>query len=250
LNRDIIPRAVLAFVVLLSATAVCTAQSWPDPPMPGDPSYPPTPVGPTYPDDPSYPPGSFGPSYPGDPSYPPNPFGPIYPGDPSYPTGGLSSDSSPTTTQPQAETQPATAPSAYSGKTISYLSQGETLTESEVKCLPGSSSLVTDTKGYFSATGYGYGRLRHWIYYNGMWSFGPAAIFYGQQTNTIIYNDISQSIWSYEKYPNGYDKWQYWGYWSPGYHHAWFYGDTRGWHLIAVWGNRSGWSNAIWIYVW
>jgi len=113
-----------------------------------------------------------------------------------------------------------------------------------------------DYRGYYGGTKsyyggyYSYGGLQQWIYYCGRWSYGPAALWLGQQTNTIIRNDQYQRIWSYERYPNGYEDWQYWGYWYPGYHHAWFGADARGWHQIAVWGSRTGWSNSIWVYVW
>ena len=105
------------------------------------------------------------------------------------------------------------------------------------------------TQAYYGGY-YGYGGIQQWIYYAGGWSYGPAAMWYGQRTNTIIRTDQYQRIWSYERYPNGYEDWHYWGYWSPGYHHAWFGADARGWHQIAVWGSRSGWSNPIWVYVW
>lgn len=103
--------------------------------------------------------------------------------------------------------------------------------------------------GYYGGY-YGYGGIQQWIYYAGRWSYGPAALWFGQRTNTIIKTDQYQRIWSYERYPTGYQDWQYWGYWSPGYHHAWFGADARGWHQIAIWGSRSGWSNPIWVYVW
>jgi len=193
-----------------------------------------------------------------------------------------SSDGHPNT-GPDSSMQPTSTPSASTGSPISYLDDGESLSESELKSLPDSSRLMAssggwdstqtysggsdglsayygggqvDYRGYYGGTKsyyggyYSYGGLQQWIYYCGRWSYGPAALWLGQQTNTIIRNDQYQRIWSYERYPNGYEDWQYWGYWYPGYHHAWFGADARGWHQIAVWGSRTGWSNSIWVYVW
>ncbi|KQC16048.1 MAG: hypothetical protein APR56_00540 [Methanosaeta sp. SDB] len=103
------------------------------------------------------------------------------------------------------------------------------------------------TKAYYG--GY-YGGLQHWIYYCGRWTYGPAAMWLGQQTNTIIRNNQYQYVWYYDKYPSGYQQWKYEGYRYPGYFGTNFLADQRGWHQIAVWGSRSGWSNPIWIYVW
>jgi hypothetical protein len=70
----------------------------------------------------------------------------------------------------------------------------------------------------------------------------------GQQTNMLVSVDQA-SIWSYEKYPSGYEVWEQWGYWDPGDYNAWLYADAVGWHLVAIYGETSGWSNAVWIYV-
>jgi hypothetical protein len=102
-------------------------------------------------------------------------------------------------------------------------------------------------RGYYG--GY-YGGLQHWIYYCGRWTYGPAAMRYGQQTNTITRNNQYQHVWYYDKYPSGYQQWEYGGYRYPGYYFGYFGADQRGWHQIAVWGSRSGWSNPIWVYVW
>jgi hypothetical protein len=209
----------------------------------------------------------------------------------SEPSGAYSD--SPPTTDRLGGSQPTNTPSASTSSPISYLKDGESLSESELGSLPGGSSLMPssggwdtpltssgdpdvfsdyygggqdrygryyggygETGGYYGGTQayyggyYGYGGIQQWIYYSGIWTYGPAALWFGQRTNTIIRTDQYQRIWSYERYPNGYEDWQYWGYWSPGYHHAWFGADARGWHQIAVWGSRSGWSNPIWVYVW
>ncbi len=183
----------------------------------------------------------------------------------TWPTGDYS-DGEPTATRPGGY-QPESTPSASTGSPISYISDGLSLSEHEVSSLPGGSSLLAPGgpgspvasggpevfRSYYGGTEafrrYS-GGLQQWIYYSGRWTYGPAALWFGQQTNTIIRNDQYQVIWSYERYPNGYEAWQYWGYWYPGYRHAWFGADYKGWHQIAVWGSRSGWSNPIWVYVW
>ncbi len=91
--------------------------------------------------------------------------------------------------------------------------------------------------------------IQYRILYNGYWSFGPAAVSYGQSTNMLVDNNQPQRIWSYELYPRGREVWKSWGYWSPGYYNTWFYGDEAGWHQVAVYGDASGWSNPVWVYV-
>jgi hypothetical protein len=111
-------------------------------------------------------------------------------------------------------------------------------------------------RGYYGGTHayyggyYGYGGLKHLIYYCGGWTYGPAALWYGQQTNTITQNYQYQHVWYYDRYPDGHEQWNYGGYWYPGPHFGYFRADQRGWHQIAIWGSRSGWSNPIWVYVW
>jgi len=114
-------------------------------------------------------------------------------------------------------------------------------------------SVEGGTSGLLGATGVvggtGFGGINYWVLYNGAWSYGPAAIYYGQRTNCVISNSQAQNIWSYEKYPGGYEVWNYWGFWRPGNYNTWFSGDANGWHLIAIYGDGSGWSNPIWISV-
>ncbi len=265
MTRTMVKGFVLAFAALISMAAISAAQL-------GLPElYP-------YPDDSSWlnPPSSHD-SWPGQwPDGWPNQWEEPYPtpepiSGPSTPPGmggsGSYSDSAPTGTRPGGY-QPVSTPSASTGSPISYLDDGASLSERDVSGLPGGSTLLAPGgsasplasggteafKSYYGGTTQAYrryyGGLQQWIYYCGRWTYGPAALWYGQQTNTIIRNDQYQRIWSYERYPNGYEAWQYWGYWYPGYHHAWFGADYRGWHQIAVWGSRSGWSNPIWVYVW
>jgi hypothetical protein len=141
----------------------------------------------------------------------------------TWPTGDYS-DGEPTATRPGGY-QPESTPSASPGSPISYLSDGLSLSEHEVSSLPGGSSLLAPGgPGSPVASG------------------GPEVFrsYYGG----------TEAFRSYERYPNGYEAGQYWGYWYPGYRHAWFGADYKGWHQIAVWGSRSGWSNPIWVYVW
>lgn len=267
MTKKIVTGLVLAFAALISMAAISTAQ------LGGLGQYP-------YPDDNSWlNPWSEPDNWQGQwPDNWPNQWEAPYPTTvPTYPTtaptsgpgapSGMYSDNAPTTTKPGGS-QPMSTPSASTGSPISSLGDGVSLSEREVSSLPGGSSLLApggsaaplaSGGSEFSHSYYGggtqayrryYGGLQQWIYYCGRWTYGPAAMYYGQRTNTIIRNDQYQRIWSYEKYPNGHEAWQYWGYWYPGYHHAWFGADYRGWHQIAVWGSRSGWSNPIWVHVW
>jgi hypothetical protein len=92
--------------------------------------------------------------------------------------------------------------------------------------------------------------LQIWVRYNGMWTTSPASVFLWRSTSILSYNDQSQRIWSWEGYPRGRQVWRDLGYRMPGYFHGRFTGDERGWHRLAMWGSRSGWSNVLWIYVW
>jgi hypothetical protein len=174
---------------------------------------------------------------------------------PSGPTssGGLNagSDAAPTTTKPDAGSAPSTTFAASTGATASNLGQGEPITESQMMSV---GSLEGETSGLVGATGTsvgatGYGGISYWALYNGAWSRGPAAIYHGQRTNCVVSNSQGQNIWSYEKYPGGYEVWKYWGFWRSGNYNTWFSGDANGWHLIAIYGDSSGWSNPIWIDV-
>jgi hypothetical protein len=92
--------------------------------------------------------------------------------------------------------------------------------------------------------------LQIWTRYSGMWTTDPAAVYFWRSTSMLSYGDQSQTVWSWERYPNGQQRWRNWGYRMPGYFHGRFTGDARGWHELAMWGSRSGWSNVVWIYVW
>lgn len=271
MNKKMATGFVLAFAALISMAGISTAQlggPWNDPYSPPDDESWLNPWSEQYPWQDQWPHEWDSPSYPT--------TGPV-PG-----SLGMYSDDAHPSTGPDGSA-PLSAPSASTGSPISYLDDGASLSESELRSLPGGTRLMASGGGstaplassggpgalsgyygggqeyyggYYGGTQayyggyYGYGGLQQWIYYCGSWSYGPAALQFGQRTNTIIKSDQYQRIWSYERYPNGYQQWQYWGYWYPGYHHAWFGADASGWHQIAVWGSRSGWSNPIWVYVW
>lgn len=92
--------------------------------------------------------------------------------------------------------------------------------------------------------------LQQWVLYNGVWSFGPAGINFGNGMSIVISNNVNQNIYSYERYwSSGLNIWKYFGYRFPSYVHCIFYADQPGWHELAFYGDRSGWSNVIWVYV-
>jgi len=186
----------------------------------------------------------------------------------SSPMGGSSGMmSSPMGGSSGMMSSPMGGSSGMMGEAASYFGEGASLSELDVGGLPGGDVLLSwgGSPAPFSSgisdglmSYYGgspaykryYGGLQHWIYYCGSWSTGPAAFWLGQQTNTIVRNDQPQNIWYYDRYPNRYEQWWYGGYRYPGYIFGYFRADMRGWHQIAVWGSRSGWSNPIWVYVW
>ncbi|HII07733.1 MAG TPA: hypothetical protein HA349_10590 [Methanotrichaceae archaeon] len=186
-------------------------------------------------------PTNFGPD---DGTPPELPSGPTSLGEPDAGT-----DSAPTTSRPSAGSAPSTTFAASTGATASDFGQGEPITETQMMS---AGSLDGGSSGLLGATGVGgtgFSNINYWVLYNGAWSRGPAAIFHGQRTNCVVSNGQSQNIWSYEKYPGGYEVWKYWGYWHSGNYNTWFSGDANGWHLIAIYGDASGWSNPIWISV-
>lgn len=156
--------------------------------------------------------------------------------------------SAPTDTRPQAGAQPQTPPETSTGEAASELEQGQSLTSEQVASF-GQVEEPSEAQAIGLMGGIIPSGIQYRILYNGVWSYGPAALSDGQQTNMLVSVDQPQQIWSYEKYPSGYEVWEQWGYWDPGDYNAWFYGDAVGWHLVAIYGDVSGWSNAIWIYV-
>jgi len=91
--------------------------------------------------------------------------------------------------------------------------------------------------------------LRLWVRCDGRWTLRPTAACYLESTSTLTYNDQPQYIWSWEMYPKGRQVWKQWGYKNAGFIHCRFTGAMRGWHQLAMWGSKSGWSNSVWISV-
>jgi hypothetical protein len=59
--------------------------------------------------------------------------------------------------------------------------------------------------------------LEQWALYNGQWTKNPSAVNYYGRMNLLVNNDQSQYLWSYERYPNGYEDWHDWGYLYSGF---------------------------------
>lgn len=205
-------------------------------------------------------PGNY-PSGPGNMPYPPGQGNMQYPpgqGQGNMPSsGGNQSSSGGQGSQgghPQsgpASAQPQNTPQASSGRMATNLAQGQQLSQQEVASLGGAVSTGTPSSGGAQTYRLVIGpQIQYWALYNGQWTKDASAIYYGQQMNTLLYNDQGQYLWSYELYPNGYVDWQNLGYMYQGYYNMWFMGDARGWHQTAIWGSNSGWSNVLWIYVW
>jgi hypothetical protein len=94
--------------------------------------------------------------------------------------------------------------------------------------------------------------LKNWAFYKGAWSYGPAAMYLNGRMSILAYIDRSQNIYGYEKYYlSGREAFSYGGYSYGGiYVHSIFTADEPGWHALALYGDLSGWSSVIWIYVW
>lgn len=166
-------------------------------------------------------------------------------------TSAAGNVSAPTDTRPQAGPQPQTLPESSTGEAVSELGEGQLLTKEQVTSFgqieEPSEAREAQATGLVGATApVG---IQYRVLYDGFWSYGPAAFGFNQQTNTLVSVDQPQMVWSYEKYPDGHEVWEQWGDWYPGDYNAWFYGDAAGWHQVAIYGETSGWSNAVWIYV-
>jgi hypothetical protein len=243
----------LIVLVLLTSTAmICTAQPTPG----GFPGMVPG-VGPSYPFDDEAPiwPGSqsgVGPSYPIDdqaPNWPGSQSG-IGPSDTSgseHPTEG-----------PQVAV-PTYTPSANTGNVLGYLENGQTLDPQTIIANFGSKPEPSSEDGSaqsnrdlnpglaFMAPPPPKG-IQIWAFYKNQWTQGPSAIFLNQQMNIAVRNDQTQFLWGYDS--NSWQTWSSWGLRWPGTMFSTFLGDVRGWHFVAMWGSKSGWSNVLPIYVW
>ncbi len=215
---------VLGICIFLTVTA--SSQPAPDGQYPSGPGY----LGPSYPPDMS----NQGPNYPG------------YQGPQNGPGTPLPADSEGghPATGPNSS-QPLSAPSGSNTEALSY-AEGQSLSQQDVALSGGlSGGSGSGDMAFMLVAG-----LQVWTRYNGMWTTDPAAVFFWRSTSLLSYNDQAQTVWSWERYPNGQQSWRNLGYRMPGYFHGRFIGDARGWHELAMWGSISGWSNVVWIYVW
>jgi hypothetical protein len=221
----------VVFAVFIFLTATTLAQ-----PVP----YDQNPSGPDWPSDPNYP----GPDYPG---YPTDPYNPGPHQGPVTVPGSGSNEGHPS--EGPSSSEPLSAPSGSNTEALNY-AEGESLSLQEVSSSgmmasgSGSSSSAYRSMDFMMVSG-----LQVWTRYNGMWTTGPASVFFWRSTSILSYNDQAQTVWSWEGYPRGRQVWRSLGYRMPGYFHGRFTGDERGWHRLAMWGSRSGWSNVVWIYV-
>lgn len=178
-------------------------------------------------------------------------------------TGYSSSANEHPTMVPDAS-QPTTAPLASTENLMSYSGKGRAFPIQDPSATFSLVPLNIDSKTYESqvtqhnehrdATSFAMPTRQmcpeYWAFYNGAWTQGPSAIFLNKQMNIIVNNDQNQNIWAYELYPNGLSKWYNFGYRYTGLLNGMFLGDMSGWHLNAVYGSQSGWSNELWVYVW
>ncbi|VVB72986.1 Uncharacterised protein [uncultured archaeon] len=216
------PYIVLAAIIFFSASATTLAQPLPD--------------GSDYL-------GSGYPGYPYDPNSPYYQVYPNYPGSQNTPEQNYNEEGHPATGP--VSSQPLSTPSGSSTEALNY-AEGQSLSQQDVAATGGMSGGTANRQmAYMMVTG-----LQIWTRYNGMWTTDPASVFYWRSTSLLSNNDQAQTVWSWEKYPNGQVYWRNLGYRMPGYFHGRFIGDARGWHELAMWGSRSGWSNVVWIYVW
>ncbi|HII06144.1 MAG TPA: hypothetical protein HA349_02155 [Methanotrichaceae archaeon] len=170
------------------------------------------------------------------------PIGPELETGPDYPDGSISeqpSSGEPTSSRPYISSQPALTPSASSGEAATQLSEGEALTYSQASSIGGVDRALVTMPG-----------LQVLILYNGAWTMDASGYWSGGRTNLLVNNDQPQRIWSYERYPNGREEWTSIGYKWEDYFNGWLEVDDPGWHQLAVYGENSGWSNVLWIYVW
>jgi hypothetical protein len=239
---------VLAVFIFLTATTLA------QPVPPGsdylNPNYP---MGPNYPEqgypEEGYPEQDY-PYGPTEPYYPEPQQGPAtIPGTlPGTVPGTGSSDGEHPSVGP-ISSQPLSAPSGSNTEALNF-AEGQALSQQEVfssgMMATGSGTASADrSMAFMMVSG-----LQIWTRYNGMWTTDPASVFFWRSTSILSNNDQAQTVWSWERYPNGQQSWRNWGYRMPGYFHGRFIGDARGWHELAMWGSRSGWSNVVWIYVW
>jgi hypothetical protein len=154
---------------------------------------------------------------------------------------------------PQAEI-PAFKPSANTGNVVVTPGEKQVLASQDIMASFGSepqseSNEASDQSGYANVlsppkpSG-----IKIWALYNGMWTMGPSGVSQFQQMNLIVKNNRWQNLWGYDS--NSFPQWTFWGYMGPGFIPSTFYADTKGWHMCAIWGSVSGFSNTLPIFVW
>lgn len=167
---------------------------------------------------------------------------------------------------PQAEI-PAFKPSANTGNVVATFGEKQVLESQDIVASFGSepqseSNVASDQAQYANGLSsnqyYSYSPqllsppkpsgIRMWALYNGIWTTGPSAVMQFQEMNLIVKNDKWQYLWGYDS--NSLPQWTFWGYMGPGFIPSTFYADTKGWHMCAIWGSVSGFSNTLPIYVW
>ena len=138
-------------------------------------------------------------------------------------------------------------------------STGETATGENVSALPKSTGITPTTSTKMVVIG---GQLpevdwldmtpgsRLWTLYNGAWTMGNAALYAGDWTYLLLYNDRNQWISIYEIDPKGWKDWNPLGHQSAGYYYHQFKAEDVGWNHIYADGTSTGQSNTVWIYVW
>ena len=89
-----------------------------------------------------------------------------------------------------------------------------------------------------------------WTLYNGAWTKGNAALYAGDWTYLLLYNDRNQWISIYEVDPSGWKDWNPLGHQKAGYYYHQFTAEDVGWNRIYADGSSTGQSNSVWIYVW
>jgi len=89
-----------------------------------------------------------------------------------------------------------------------------------------------------------------WTLYNGVWTQGSAALYAGDWTYLLLYNDHNQWISIYEVDPSGWKDWNPLGHQKAGYYYHQFTAEDVGWNRICADGTSTGQSNSVWIYVW
>ena len=141
-------------------------------------------------------------------------------------------------------------------------STGKTVSDENVSALPKSSGITptTDTKmvviggllpelpevDWLSMTP----GSQLWTLYNGAWTKGYAALYAGDWTYLLLYNDHNQWISIYEVDPDGWEDWNPLGHQKAGYYYHQFDAEKVGWNRIYADGSSTGESNSVWIYVW